>query len=119
MDFDPNEWVKLATENPEEFERKRLAIIEELIGSAPPGIQDRLRGLQFRIDMERRRSGSQLGGALRIQQMMWDRFADLRMALQDLVAMQESPDERPLPSGSDEEPASATVIPFPSGIQPR
>lgn len=118
MDFDPNEWVKLAGENPEEFERKRLAIIEALIASAPPDIQARLRGLQFRIDMERRRSGSALGGALRIQQMMWDRFADLRMALQDLVAIQESPEERPLPD-SDEEPASATVIPFPSGFAPR
>lgn len=118
MDFDPEEWVKLATENPEEFERKRLAIIDELIASAPPDTQDRLRGLQFRIDMERRRSGSPLGGALRIQQMMWDRFADLRLALQDLVAMQESPEERPLPV-ADEEPASATVIPFPSSFSPR
>lgn len=119
MDFDPHEWVKLATENPEEFERKRLAIIEDLIGSAPPDIQDRLRGLQFRIDMERRRSGSPLGGALRIQQMMWDRFADLRMALQDLVAMQEEPLEERPPSGSEEEPASAKVIPFPSSFAPR
>lgn len=112
MDFDADHWLRLASEDPEEFERSRHAAIAALIESAPSDVQDRLRGLQFRIDMERRRSRSALGGALRIQQMMWDRFADLRLALQDLIAAQEAGDEVATPVQLAEAPASATIIPF-------
>jgi hypothetical protein len=114
MDFDPDHWVRLASEDPEEFERSRIAAIEDLIASAPAPIQQRLRGLQFRVDMERRRAHSAMGGALRLQQMMWDRFADLRFALQDLVATQEGAKEGVPLHGEAQEAPSATVLAFPS-----
>jgi len=107
MDFEPEHWLKLARENPEEFERARKEAIETLIASAPPVVQDRLRGLQCRIDLERRKAKTPLGAAIRLQSLMWDRFETLRAALNDLknVDINGAPAE-PKPS------ASAAVIPF-------
>jgi hypothetical protein len=107
MDFEPEHWLKLARENPDEFERARKEAIETLIASAPPAVQDRLRGLQCRIDLERRKAKTPLGAAIRLQTLMWDRFETLRAALNDLknVDMSGAPAE-PKPT------ASAAVIPF-------
>ncbi|HZP87763.1 MAG TPA: DUF3135 domain-containing protein [Burkholderiales bacterium] len=112
MNFDVDRWLRLAQESPEEFERSRLAAIEETIASAPAHMQNRLRGLQFRIEMERRRSRSALGCALQIQRMMWERFADLRLALKDLLATQEAPPTRREAGASTPIPV-ARVIEFP------
>ncbi|MCC7549430.1 MAG: DUF3135 domain-containing protein [Burkholderiales bacterium] len=107
MDFEPEYWLKLAQEDPQEFERARLQVIEDLIASAPPAMQDRLRGLQCRIDLERRKAKTPLGAAIRLQSLMWDRFESLRAALNDLRDMDlqaEPPARRPAPC--------AEVIPF-------
>lgn len=84
MDFDHSEWQELARTNPEEFERRRLALIEDVIASAPPDIQRRLRGLQFKVDVERGRATNPLSATLRISRMMWESFADLREQLNQL-----------------------------------
>jgi hypothetical protein len=84
MSFDWDTWSRLARENPEEFERRRLEAIEEVITRAPAENQQRLRGLQFRIDMERQRSQSALGACVRINKMMWESFTDMREALEGL-----------------------------------
>ena len=85
MDFNLEEWQRLARDDPGEFERRRQATIEALIAQAPPEYQVRLRGLQFRIDLERRRAKTPLGATVRLQSMMWERFAELREALQTLA----------------------------------
>jgi hypothetical protein len=61
----------IAKEDPVEFERLRQMAIDEFIESAPPDRRERLRGLQWRIDQERR-NRTPLSACLRISKMMWD-----------------------------------------------
>ncbi len=70
--FDFDVWAQLAKNDPEAFEAKRLSMIEDIIVQAPPALQQRLRGLQWRIDVERERSKTPLQACIRISNMMWD-----------------------------------------------
>lgn len=83
MSFDFDTWAHLAQHDKEEFERRRQIAIENLIASAPEASQRRLRGLQFKIDMERRRAVTPLGACVRISEMMWDKVFELHEALND------------------------------------
>ncbi|MFN0318126.1 MAG: DUF3135 domain-containing protein [Burkholderiales bacterium] len=86
MDFDFSEWKELARNDPKEFERRRVAMIEAVIASAPPDVQRRLRGIQFRVDMECRKASNPLSATVRISRMMWESFAELREALNKLTS---------------------------------
>jgi len=103
MHFDIDEWQRLAREDPREFERKRRAEIDALIAHAPPEQRERLRALQFRIDLERRRAKTALAAAVRLQSMMWERFAELREAL---IALSADPASAPAAR------AGARILPF-------
>jgi hypothetical protein len=105
--FDLAEWQRLAQEDPQEFERRREAAIRAVIEQAPPEHQARLLRLQFRIDLERRRAKTPLGATVRLQSMMWERFAALRTALLNLSG------EQP-PAAEDDKRRTAKVLPFPS-----
>lgn len=70
--FDFDEWVTLAQHDPDEFERRREILIENFIRDLPPARQRRIRGLQFRIDMERRRARTPMGACIKFSTMMWD-----------------------------------------------
>ena len=70
--FNFDEWLELANRDPEGFERRRQAIIENYLGSLPLSKQRRMRGLQFRIDMERRRAHTSMGACIKLSSMMWD-----------------------------------------------
>lgn len=72
--FDFDEWAGLARDNPELFEARRQAVIEGFIRKAAPAHRARLRGLQFRIDMERRRSRTPLGACVRLYQLTLEAF---------------------------------------------
>lgn len=69
---DWEQWVKLYRENPEEFEKERLAAIEELIANQPEQIRHRSRQLQWRIDAVRRRAPNNLSACIRIYDMLLD-----------------------------------------------
>lgn len=69
---DWEEWAKLYRENPREFERARLAAIEELIMNQPESMRRRSRQLQWRIDAVRRRAPNGLAACIRIYDMMLD-----------------------------------------------
>ena len=84
MSFDFDAWAELARSNQTEFERRRKAAIEEVIASAPPERQPRLRALQWRIDYERQRAKTPLGACIKINAMMWDSFYELHAVLNDL-----------------------------------
>jgi hypothetical protein len=84
--IDFSEWSRLAREAPAEFERRRRETLEAAIARARPALQPRLRGLQSRIDLERRRAKTPLGAAVRLHTMMWDEFQKLRAALNRLPA---------------------------------
>lgn len=84
-----DEWMKLAQSDPRAFEQRRRQAIEETIGSAPADTQQRLRGLQWRIDMERRRSGNPTAAFLRVYKMMMESVyseGGLSDSLNDLLA---------------------------------
>lgn len=107
--FDFDVWAQLAKNDPEAFEAKRLSMIEELIEQAPPALQQRLRGLQWRIDVERERSKTPLQACIRISNMMWDMIYADRGFLWSLQVLAD-------PEGlTDVLPAAATsakVVPF-------
>jgi hypothetical protein len=83
--LDLAEWERLAREDPPAFERRRREAIEAVIAHAPEAMRPRLRGLQFRIDLERMRAKTPLGAALRLHSMMWDKFQALHEALDRLA----------------------------------
>ena len=70
--FDFDEWSQLAKTDPAAFETRRLALIEAYLHRFPPLPQRRLRGVQFRIDMERRRARTPLAACLKLSAMMWE-----------------------------------------------
>jgi Protein of unknown function (DUF3135) len=70
-DFDFEEWAALAKSDPEAFEAKREKAIARFIEQASPHMQNRLRGLQWRIDMVRDRSTNPLSSCMQIFNQMW------------------------------------------------
>jgi len=70
-DFDFAEWASLAKTDPQAFEAKREQVIAQLISGASPRMQTRLRGLQWRIDMDRRRASNPLSSCMQIFNQMW------------------------------------------------
>jgi hypothetical protein len=104
--FDFSEWSSLAREDPARFEARREEEIERLIAAAPAHIQPRLRRLQWRIDMERRRHSNPLGACLGIYGMMMDSVygeQGLLPALKQLVHGREN---------GQVEVRSAAILPF-------
>lgn len=104
----------LARTDPSAFEARRLALIEDYLGQFPPLEQRRLRGLQFRIDMERRRAHTPMAACIRLSAMMWDSLLGsqgLKPALDRLLTAE--PSNRPvqLPA-STRRTAPARVLPF-------
>ncbi len=72
LQFDFDSLAKLAQSDPEAFEAKRVDMIAKLIEGAPESIRQRLRGFQWRIDMERQRCENPLQACIRISNMMWE-----------------------------------------------
>lgn len=86
--FDFEQWSSLATQDPQAFEARRHELIEDLIRSAPPHRQPRLRGLQWRLDMVRKRSRTPLAACIRMSEMMWESLlgeGGLRDSLESLA----------------------------------
>jgi hypothetical protein len=102
--FDFEEMVELARHQPELFEQKRTEMIESLIQQAPERLHQRLRGLQFRVDMERRRARHPMAACIRTYAMMWESFSRLQVNLQHLSTGQR-PERRERPA--------ARVLEFP------
>lgn len=110
MDFDWETWSALARNDPEAFEQRRIQATEALIASAPEQQRERLKALQCRIDLERRRSSSPLGACIRLSNLMWERFNELQQALNTL-----SGQDRAVSAALPPKPApSARIVPFPA-----
>lgn len=78
-DFD--ELLHLAESSPKDFDQLRHSIIENTLTEASPSAKRRLAGLQFQIEMERRRAVSPLAACVRISQMMHDSLGELTALL--------------------------------------
>lgn len=85
--FDFDYWVKLAKTNPDAFEAKRKQAIDDYLAGTPEGTQDRLRRLQWRVEMERQRARNPMDAAIRIYDMMWDSVSRNMDALNELADM--------------------------------
>ena len=70
--FDFEYWSNLAVNDPKAFDKQRRIALNDLIEGTPEPMQQRLRGLQWRIDMEIRRSHNPVDSCLRIHRMMMD-----------------------------------------------
>ncbi len=106
--LDLDRLTRLAREDPDAFERERRRLVETLISSAPPGQQQRLRGLQWRLDTVRERAGTPLAACLRMSAMMWERITGPGGLLDALAALDGAPSSTPAKS-----PAAARVLDFP------
>ena len=109
--FDFDDWSRLARDDPSAFEARRLALIEEFLCQFPEPEQQRLRGLQFRIDMERRRARTPMGACLKISSMMWESLLGnhgLKAALDTLLEYASSP----VAATPTAHATSASIIPF-------
>jgi len=73
MGFD--EWLDLAMNDPDGFEAARTAAIQGFLDSAPSHSRQRLTGLQWRIDMIRKKSKTPMAACQTIYSMMWDQLA--------------------------------------------
>lgn len=106
FDFDFGHWAFLARTDPDAFERLRLECLEAVINAAPEPQRRRLRGLQFRIDMERRRSRTALAACIRISQMMWASVNDELVPLLSQASVGTARRSKRLPA------APARILPF-------
>lgn len=70
--------ITLAKEQPEELERIRVKLTQELIDNAPSTARKRrLEGLNFTIEMKRKSAKNPLHGCIKISELMWDSAVDL------------------------------------------
>jgi len=70
--FDFDYWMNLSKSDPKLFEIQRREAVEKEILKAPEHRREKLRRLQWRIDMERSRASNPLSGCIRLNKMMMD-----------------------------------------------
>jgi len=73
QDFDA--WVHLAATDLPAFEIQRRRVIEAAIQQAPAQRQQRLRGLQWKLDQIRHTARTPMVACLRMNHMLWDAVA--------------------------------------------
>ncbi len=78
-------WAQLARENPDAFEEMRLKLIDDFIKNAPADMQQRLQGLQWKIEHVRRRARNPAAAFIAISGMMWESTQLLGRKQQELV----------------------------------
>lgn len=105
-----DEMARLAKDDPEHFETLRQELIESTISGASEDHQRRLRGLQFQVDMERRRSGSAMAACLNISKMMHDSLYTLGQTLNAAAGVETDP---VIDLFSEERATAATILSFP------
>lgn len=89
--FDFDEWVTLAKVDPEAFEKRRAEWLEAAIQRVPDHNRERLQGLQFQIDMIRRKNRHPLGACMKLSSMMLDNwFGELPSVVDVIESTNES-----------------------------
>ncbi len=79
-----DELIKMASNDPEGLENMRKQLCEQLIQGAPEKFRKRLNGLQFQVDMARRKSNNPMHCCLKISEMMLDSYQDLQGIISQL-----------------------------------
>ena len=73
---------RLSDENPEKFEEERALLLEDFFSRAGKH-EPKLRWLQVRIDVMRRRAPNPLKACVDLSSMMWASFEELRSRLNE------------------------------------
>ncbi len=96
--------VDMARNDPQGLETLRRSLTDAVIAAASNDVtRRRLQGLQFRVDMERRRAHTPLAATIRISEMMCKSLADLQRSM---VAVTDPPEDR------ERAAPRAPVLPF-------
>lgn len=98
---------EMAQKDPEGLERLRVQLCDQLIQSAPEAYRRKLRGLQFRVDMERRRAKNPMAACIAISGMMHDSFDRLRQVLNEAASSASS-----ATASQADAATAAKVLPF-------
>ena len=106
-DFDT--LMDMAENRPEELEKLRREFTENLLKSAPERSRRRLRGLQFKVDMELRRAKNPTDRCIRVSQLMHESFSRLNIALNGAKNFTPANYQN---DASFSEPVSAQIIPL-------
>ncbi len=72
FEFVFDDWMRLASTDPEAFEKAREQTIRHTIADAPANYRTRLLRLQWRVDMERKRHNNPMSACVTISRMMLD-----------------------------------------------
>lgn len=75
---------KMAQDDPEELERLRETLCTQLIENAPKRYQRRLNGLQFQINMMRKKSNNDLHCCIKLSEMMLESYQKLQSVINNL-----------------------------------
>lgn len=105
-----DELARLAKDEPEQFEALREQLIESTITGASADHQRRLRGLQFQVDMERRRSRTPMAACVSISKMMHDSLYTLGQTLNAAAGAETDP---VIDLFAEERATAATILSFP------
>lgn len=88
MKFNFEEWAQLARQDRAAFERKRAAAIRQAIENAAHTERERrkLRGLQFKVDMIRRKHKTPMGACVEISEMLMEQVYQLvELDINDII----------------------------------
>ena len=87
--------VDLARNNPQKLERLRRKLTDDIIASAQTEQKrKRLEGLQFRVDLERKRARSPLAATIKISELMCQSLAELHRSMVTPLASESEPEAR-------------------------
>lgn len=113
-EFDFDSWARLAKQDPDAFETRRREVIARAIDNAPDDSRRRLQGLQFQVDMERRRARTPMAACLRISSMMWHSLVGARGLQSSLNQLLDTLSANDQSSSFERLARQATVINFPA-----
>ena len=97
--------IKIGQSNPDQLDRIKRDAVNDLIESASNAHQERLKGLQWQVDMELKKSKSAMDGCIRVSEMMHEKLWELRAVLQ-------SEEQGSYQELFEEETVGAEILPF-------
>lgn len=103
----------LADEDPEALELLRNRLVTEVIKRAPSHQRAQLQGLQFVLDMERRRAKNPMQCCIRMSQLMHERVDQLRECLIETLHY----DDAATSAGGAKPQRNAVILEFPRTAQ--
>lgn len=75
--FDFDAWARLAREDPQGFEKARRRVVEDFIANTPAEYRGRLEGIQFQVDMVRRRATNPLDACHHVYALAMRQFHEV------------------------------------------